>query len=322
MAAHVGIMFRNLGKSLQDRIGTAAAALAGATLAGGRLAKNILRLAANVADAETITIGADVYEIETVATATGTNTAGGTLNNTADPSPAVTIAAHGLTAGDPVAVETEIMQVATVIDANTVSLARGRFGTTAAAHADAIAINKGNGITAGRIPIGFIATFTPAVAGPAIAAAINNALMANGARLTGKVSTIFATFQATSLASGAEVLVAARSAGVNTTAVAETLAGANNTWDNAAFHDGVAVGDKRSFFQAVVPSAQEVAVGNIRIPLPFTPSYIAVDVRVTATGLSKAWVGGFLFSAGVLTVDNTGATDWAATDTVYITARE
>jgi hypothetical protein len=318
-----GIAFRNLAKPLADRIPAVAGVTAGFVRAGGRQARNILRLASNVADTETVVIGADTYEIETVATAigAGATASGGQLNNTIDPV-GVTITAHGLAVGDPVACQSEIMTVLAVVDANTVVLARGRFGTTIATHADGQTINKGNGITAGRIPVGFIATFTPAVAGPALAAAINNAKTADGQRPTGKVSTIFPLFQAVSLASGAEVLVSRLSGAVDATACSETLAGANNAWDNAAMHDGVAVGDARSYFAALTPSAQEVTLGNIRIPLPFTPSYIAVDVRIASTGVSKAWNGGFLFAAGVLTIDNTGTTDWAATDVVYVTARE
>lgn len=314
----VGIEFKNLGRVLRTRIGSVLAAN-GVAYSAGRRAYDVLRLASNVADTETVVIGADTYEIETVATAIGggVTASGGDLNNTTDPVQ-VTIAAHGLVAGDPIACQSEIMTVLHVVDANEVVVARGRFGTTAATHADGQTINKGNGITAGRIPVGFIGTFTPAVAGPALAAAINNAVCANGERPTGKVSTIFASVSAVSLASGAEVLVQRTTVGVNTTAVSETLAGANNAWNAAAFYGGEAAGDKRVFRVAYVPTAQDVAIGNIRIPVEFTPVTINVFIVVTATGVPLAWNGGVLYSSGILTLDNTGTTDWAATNTIYI----
>lgn len=320
-AKHVGIKLFNLDDSLKSRIPTAAAVVAGSVMAMGRRAFQILRLAANVSDPDTVTIGPDVYEIEIVAIDTLINTSGGELNNTTDPA-GVTITGHGLSAGDPFRVESEIMTVLAVIDANRVLAARGRFGTTIATHADGLDIFKGNGVTAGRIPVGFNATFTPAVAGPALAAAINNAVAADGQRPTGKVSTIFNRLNAVSLAAGAEVLVFGITEAAITDAVAETLAGAGNAWDAAALAGGQAQGDRKSFFAARVPVAAEVTAGRLQFPMSFTPTYVNIVVRVTATGIVKAWDGGFTFASGVLTLDNAGVTDWAATDTVYVAARE
>lgn len=296
--------------------------LAAGVSAKGVNAFGLLRLASNVADLETISIGNDVYEVETCATATGATTgAAGAFNNTNNPLDAECSAAHTLADGDVVAIENEILKVIKVISVTRAIFARGRAGTTIAAHGNAIAINKGNGITAGRIPVGFIATFTPAVAGPAFAAEINNAL-AGGVRCRDKVPVNFPVINAISLAAGAELLVFSVSPEVRVTALAETLAGANNAWHAAAMAGGAAPAALGIQRISRVPTAGEVAVGNMRFRFPFVPTFAEVWVLITATGVAKGWVGGVLWSGNVVTVDNTGATDWAATDTVIVVAYE
>src|SRR5262249_49119241 len=176
----------------------------------------------------------------TVATATGVNSSGGNLNNTNDPLVlAVTLATLGVAVGDPLACESELMTVVRDLGASGVLLARGRYGTTKAAHANGNALNNGTGIPAGRIPVGFIAPFAPAVAGPASAAAINNAACADGTtRPRDKAPTLWPVINAVSLAAGAELVVFSVAAEARTTALAETLAGANNAWNAAAMKGG------------------------------------------------------------------------------------
>jgi hypothetical protein len=318
-----GIELKNLAAEVKARMFPASGQRDGAMFTPGVCASNVLRLGANVADTETVTIGADVYEIETVATAIGGGVvaAGGQLNNLSDPV-LVTIAAHGLVAGDPVACQAEIMQVLRVVDVNNVVLTRARFGTAVATHADGQTINKGNGITAGRIPVGFIATFTPAVAGPAIAAAINNAAAANGERLASKASTIYPTHKATSLLAGAEVLLETRTAAALVTACAETLAGANNVWSAAAMAGGVAMAAKKTSWVSRVPTATEVALGQMEFVFPFTPTIVDVFVKTTATGVTVLWNGAAVITGGRVTVDNVGATDWSVNETVQVTVSE
>jgi hypothetical protein len=323
MLAAGGIKLRNLHKEVQDRLFGAIAQAAGAIFNLGAVATGVLRLAANVADTETVTIGPDVYEVETVATATGQTTgAGGMLNNVTNPvSIPTTLAALGVAVGDLLAVENEIMKVLRDNGAAGVVLGRGRAGTTIAAHGNAIAINKGNGVTAGRIPVGFIATFTPAVAGPAFAAEINNATHGNE-RAVVKASTIYPTIKATSLQAGAEVLIEGRTAAVIALATTETLAGANNVWAAAVMANGAVQAVKRWGRQAKVPTATEVALGTLEFVFPFTPTFVNVIVITTATGIAVAWNGARTITAGRVTIDNTGATDWSAAETVTVIAYE
>jgi len=311
--------------------------LAGPRFNPGLKAANVLILAANIAEAETVTVGpivlddpntpiTDVFEYDVVNTDSTINTSGGQWNNINDPIQ-VTAAALGRVAGDLLRVENEIFKILRVIDANTFILARGRSGTAVAAHADALDIFFSATPPASNIPVGVVATLTPAVAGPALAAEINNALSGTE-RATAKASRIYKKLVAVSLASGGEVFLSSRNVGVLTTACAETLAGAGNAWLAANMYGGQEPGEKKVAYFQRVPTAAEVTAGFMRFPVDFTPGRIDVLVLVTASGLETAWNGTRTFavssqpSGGIITVDNAGATDWATTSTVYIAAHE
>src|ERR1041385_679979 len=100
---------------------------------------------------------------------------------------------------------------------------------------------------------------------------------------------------------------------------AETLAGANNAWATAAFYGGEASGLRGQRAAQRAPNAQEVAIGNMHFVFPFTVAAALVQVR-TSTGAAKVWDGLLTTSGGRVTLDNSGATDWAATDTVVVLA--
>jgi len=202
------------------------------TAARGRCAVNVLRLASNVADAETITIGSDVYEIDTAA--------------------------------DPGA------------------------------------------ITAGRIRVNCSAGITPTVASAAIVAAIN---ASNQYKLTAVAISVN------------EVLIFTQTGDSSslTLACSETLGGANNAWMGAAMCCGQVSPESVAMGQRV-PTAQEVAIGNMHWVFPFTLGSAIAIVRVTATGVVKAWDGATTISGRRVTLDNAGSTDWAATDTVTVVA--
>lgn len=196
----------------------------------GTKAIGVLRVAANVADEETVTIGADVYEFDRAA----------------------------------------------------------------------------DGVTAGRIAVTGHAGDTPGAATDALISTIN----ASG---TEDVTAIDI--------SANEVLIVANSVGDTTTALAETMAGSNNAWDSAAMAGGALPTLRREVLTSRVPTTQEVALGNLHIALPFTPSYVSVLVTVTASGIPKAWDGVATIESGRVELDNSGSTDWAATDTVTVLAK-
>ena len=199
----------------------------------GRRAVNVLRLAANVADGETITIGSEVYEIDTAA--------------------------------DPGA------------------------------------------ITAGNIRVNCNAGVTPTIASAAIVAAIN----AN--------TKLGLTAVAISVN---EVLVLTNSdASALTLPCSETLAGANNAWAAAAFYGGQLAKPQGVSLAQRAPNATEVAIGNLHFVFPFAVGAAMAQVR-SSTGASKAWDGVLTISGSRVTLDNAGATDWAATDTVVVLAHQ
>lgn len=73
--------------------------------------------------------------------------------------------------------------------------------------------------------------------------------------------------------------------------------------------------------QKRVPTATEVALGNLHLRFDFTPNYVQVFVAPTATpGALAIWDGAVTISGGLVTLDNSGGTDWAATDDVTVVA--
>lgn len=104
-------------------------------------------------------------------------------------------------------------------------------------------------------------------------------------------------------------------------AVSETMAGANNEWGGANIDDGRRFGSP-TWMTTRVPTAQEVALGNMQFGVPFTPAHTMVQVNITGSGALKLWDGKTFISGGQLNIANNGAVDWAVTDTVTILAQE
>lgn len=201
----------------------------------GRCAVNVLRLASNVADAETITIGVDVYEIDTAA-------------------------APGA-------------------------------------------------ITSGNIRVDCSAGVTPTIASAAIVAAINASNHHNLKAVAISVNEIL-------------IYTTSGDSSALTLACTETLAGANNAWMAATMTDGQVSTTNFLAMGKRVPTAQEVTIGNMHFVFPWTVGSAMAVVRVTATGVEKAWDGAMTISGQRVTLDNAGATDWAATDTVTVLASQ
>lgn len=282
-----------------------------------RYAYNYLRLTGVTVDTNTVTIGTDVWEVDTIGTAvtpTLTCTAGATT---------LTLTAHGITqaqcaakagvmikAAAEGANTDEILQVVQVLSVDSVRVKRARSGTAASAHAAAV-VTKTT-VTAGNIALGVLST-SAANFCTAFLAEVNA-----GDRGTDGGSNLFkvVAFGTTSL------FIVAKKKGVLATVMTETLA--NGTLDNATAVGGVAEGVQRRLIGARVPTAAEVTAGLMLIPCEFTPASIQVRVVVTGTGiLGVAWNGAALFTApsgsipGYVTLDNAGTADWAATDTVH-----
>lgn len=155
-----------------------------------------------------------------------------------------------------------------------------------------------------NIPVDVSSGLTPTIATTKLVAAIN-------------ASTNLGIFA--EKISNNEVVVYKTAAGVDVTGCTETMTGSGNTWSAAAFYGGSALGsEKRNQSQSRVPTAQEVLTGTMHFIFPFQPKNPIVQVRVTSSGVPTAWVGAAIPNGNRLTLDNTGGTDWAATDTVTV----
>ena len=261
---------------------------------------NVLALAADVVDRETITVGGQAYQLVVLNTAAGTSTA---LDNTAPTNVTETLTAHGLSVGAALRCENEFLKVVKVVDANTVQLARGQWGSTIASHADATAIVKQSAValTAGTVMVPLGATLTPAGAGPQIATALNY-------HAPSGFAVSYETGEVIFTRAGADSGVA----------FSETLSGAGNAFDVATSSGGVAPGASLQATSLRVPNAAEVTRGVMRFYFDFDVTFARVIVRVTATQAAKAWDGATTVSGSGVALDNAGSVDWAVTDTVMV----
>ena len=117
-----------------------------------------------------------------------------------------------------------------------------------------------------------------------------------------------------------EVLILADAVGVVVLGCTETMSLAGNAFDMATMDGGAAGAALVQAQAARVPTAQEVTLGNLHVGLDFTPAWVQVQVRTTATGALVAWDGNVLIEANRLELVNTGGTDWSVAETVYVVA--
>jgi hypothetical protein len=182
----------------------------------------ILDLLVNVVDGETVSIGADVYEVVVVNTDSAVDTAGGSWDVTTDP---LTIDLAGMVGlvtviaqGDLIRIENEILKCTGVVGTS-YTFARGRCGTVAATHADAqsIFISAAPGAMS-NIAVGLVTTLTPT----AFALALVAEIAADG------TEDVTAADRALGAATRKIEVVADTAQAV--IVLAETLAGVGNAW--------------------------------------------------------------------------------------------
>ena len=280
----------------------------------GRPSQNVLRVAANIAEDETVTIGADVYDIEVVNT-DSTDTSGALFTNTTDP---LTVDITALTAlvaltpakGDLWRLENEIVRITKVVG-NLITVERGVSGTTTASHGD-VAVYVGDGINAAStIAVGVVATLTPTVFTAALVDDINN----NGTEFVVAV-----------LISVNEILVQTAvipggdpEASAAETATTEDMGGTDNAWDGATMTAGER--PERGQMQAFehVVSTQEAALVSLHILFPFTIGGFIFTVKTTA-GVDKVITDLITSTANRVDLVTTGGTHIAATDVVTVVA--
>lgn len=294
--------------------GIAVGPLNASVLTAGKAAQQTLRVAANVASGETVVIGGDTYRVATAATDSTKNIANGELASTShvnNPIATISMAAHGLKQNDIIRVENEIMLVLQALGTEQILVRRGACNTAVATHADGTDIFTEAVPGAGGRPIGLNATLTPAVATDALIWAINN--LGNERVVAIDVDANTVVVATADKPGGTPVPFS------GTIAVSETLAGAGNAWDGATITGGLL--PQQVHVEKIVPTAAEVTAGKIVKVFPFVPIVVDCLVRVTATAAAKAWDGAATVSGNAVIIDNAGATDWAATDTIMLTVR-
>ena len=285
-----------------------------ALLTSGKAASQLLRVAANVAQDETVTIGADVYRVADVVTDSLANlgdelAATGPSNN---PWATIAMTAHGLKNGDVIAIGTEVMRVISALDADHIQVTRGAYGTTVATHANGSAILTEVAPGAGDIAVGMSGTLTPAVFTDRLVWAINNL---GKERVKAEGPNDNTVIVATADKRGGSYV-----ASLSALAVSETLGGAGNAWDDTTLAGGRAPSVLE--YINIVPTAAQVTAGSIYVgPFPFVPVVEDVRVRVTASGAVVAWDGAATVSGNYVVLDNSGATDWATTSTITLIVR-
>lgn len=294
----------------------------GATLTPGRVkvdlsasgtaaaASKLLTLASNPANNDTVTIDGTVYTYKTALTGGGVTAneilIGATLTDTRN----YTVAAGNKAAGGGTTYGS-----ATVALANVTLSATSTDGVTATAKVKGTA---GNSIA--------IAESSSAMSWASAATALSG-----GVDPTAAETITAAVLAINSVASGVRAVAATGGVSVvdadggrSIIACSETLAGTNNAWENAATGGGVAPSATgRGLIPILIsrsPTALEVTLGVMRVPVGFTPRAYLVQV-VASTGIVKAWGGVRSLSGDTVILTNNASADFAATDTVNIFAQ-
>lgn len=295
----------------------------------GKYAYNFLSTPGDFEAGDTVTIGTNVFKVTVLAT-DSTRTC--SLADDEDISLLTASGAVTAEAGYLLGLSTtEIVKILRKISTTVFVVARGRCGTSPAVHAGSAIYTASAAQT--DIPVGTLGTLTPTVMIPAFVEEINNA-KAGGERATALASTIFDPGTTATDAQRAGKVVAfargtagliVRSAIPEVSVLATTEVGTNVVWTRGATLTGGAVpAIKRVHLAAIVPSAADVTAGLIVIPVPFTPGFVNVTSRVTASGVPGIWLGGVTVDSTnkVVIIDNTTSEDWAATDTLYVMIAE
>lgn len=293
-------------------------------------------------DRETVTVDGDVYEIVDLSTDSGDDIL--TFWNNTDVEITQTGITTGLlTVGQYVAVESEIAVVTNVITGatDTVSFYRGVAGTAVAAHATgttAIETQSVTALTAGAITVP-VTDVTQALGLDALAAIVGNEsgrgpfsqeIVSNtfGNVISGfpKITSTAWTFINLDDVNG---LLVSDVIGERGATLAE--AGANMAWDSTTTSGGSQPEVGRDVFISRVPTAAEVTAGIMYFKVPgggptlgVVANAAEVFVYTTATGANVAWDGTVAIvdaATGIISVNNGGLTDWAATDTVVLNVR-
>ncbi len=307
-----GLYYQNTGTALAPVWDKANSPMADA----GDPGDNVLRVAADVVSAQTVTIGDDIYEVEIVNTDTTDDAQGDDFVPVTNPLVVADYTTNypnsPATVGLLLRIENEIMKV-TAVDGADVTLTRGVSGTTIATHADATDLYEGDGVTAGNIPVGLVATLTPT----AFTAALTPDINAFGTELiTAQNPNVNSVYIFTADAVGGDPFGSAA-----VIACTETLAGANNQWAVAAIESGRAAGTRLASLQIHTVNATEVALGEHRMTFPFDITAFITQAYTSAGVPKNALTDQVVVeNDNQIVWDGTGALNPADGDTLHVLA--
>jgi hypothetical protein len=266
----------------------------------GQKATNFLENLTTVSDGQTVTIGADVYEVEVVNTSSGNTTAGGDFNNTTDPLTVVNaVTTYGgvtFAVGVLIRIENEILRVS-VVAGNNVTFLRGQSNTTTATHANGNTIFKGNGVTGSHIAVGLVVTLTASAFVDAIVDDING------------VGT--EPFSAIAIFGG-ELTIYADAVGSASNGVtcSDTLTG--GTWAGASTFGGSNAGTPTMSFCMRAVTAAEADAGEMSWFFDYSPTQVVsmTYFNPSVPGVNLGWDGDVIFAAGRVLLNDVNSVNW------------
>ena len=273
-----------------------------------------LALTGVVVDTETFTLGGDVYEINAITTDSTQDTGtGGEWNNTSE---VINVPYTGAAKGDIILVESEFMLV---LDASATSafVRRGFAGSTIAAHGNSLTIFKAaQQVTAPNLPVPVSAT-AAATADDQIVAAVNYLSTGYASGLGGGNGVVVQNGLKVDafLSDGTTTVAFAYPADGGVATTAETFTNGTIT----AFGGGVEPASQQYAKVLHKITAGDVTAGSIDFVAPFTVNEAFAAVYLTTGLIDEAWDGAVVVTSGrLVTVNNAGASDWAAGETLVV----
>ena len=275
----------------------------------------LLALTGVVVDQETFTLGSDVYEINVVATDNGLDTGtGGEFNNT---SPVINVPLAGLAVGDVIRVESEFMKVIEA-SASSAYVSRGFAGSTIATHGNSLTVFEAvQQVAAGNFDVPVSAT-AAATADDQIVAAVQ--FWTDGGYSKGLGGGIGVRVENglkvdAFLAPGTTTVGFAYPADGGVAATAEGFTNGTIT----AFGGGVEPASQQYAKIIHKVTAADVSAGYVDFVAPFTVDEAFATVYLTTGLVDEAWDGAVTVTSGRhVRVDNAGASDWAAGETLVV----
>lgn len=323
-----------------------------AAIGSALIGVNFLALPAAVTSQETVTVGSKTWEVDTEGSSAFLTSG----NIAVDLSGGSTVASQGtLTIAEPLTIDDDMTIGATVyVFKAGATAAAGEIGIGADEAATKIAIvaaingtdgfNTANASVSASAFAGDVTTLTalePGTVGDAVATTeaptglthasnIFNAVTLGtttagvdptaGEAITAFAAALLADEGLDAYAQTGGIAIVNRT-GRENLACTETLAGASNAWQNAV--TSFYADDPTEYALAAIQSraavAAEVTAGLMHFAFARPVIHALVQV-VDSSGVNQAWVGGRVLNGNLVTVDNTGGTDFADTDVVTVVA--